>query len=528
MFAPLSGERYSFSRSGSSEAPAGSSARRPRILKLLCIGGTLSRISLAAEALEGAEGLPQRVVSVRLFSGNIHRLALLALAEAGVLVLALLGAIFIRFNGFSSTLSAFESSVGPLWPRALLVVGIFLASLFALGLYQLRHRSSFTGVLVRLLLAILLAEAALALSFYVVPALFVGRGVTVLIGGFAFTGLALTRYLFLRLVDEEIFKRRVLVWGAGQRASYVARRLRRRTDQRGFRIVDYVRAPGDAEDITHAVQAGKPGDLLRLALRRRVEEIVVAMDDRRAGFPTADLMECRLRGIQVSDIVSFLERESGRVSIDLMHPSWLIFSKGFRCDFFRLASKRGFDVAVSLTMLALTLPVSLLTGALIWLEDRGPVFYRQQRMGQNGRPFTILKFRSMRVDAEPDGEARWAAPNDPRVTRVGALIRRLRIDELPQLLNVLVGQMSFVGPRPERPQFVEQLAQAIPFYPERHFVKPGITGWAQVRYNYGASARDAREKLEFDLYYVKHHTLAFDLMVLLRTVEIVLFRIGAR
>ncbi len=488
----------------------------------------MSRTSLGAEALEAGEGLPQRVVSVRLFSGNFHRLGLLALAEAAVVILAVHGAIFFRFSGFSSTFAAFESTVGAIWPRALLVAGVFLASLFAFGLYQLRQRASFTGVLVRLLLAISLAVAALALVFYLLPPIFVGRGVTLLIGGFAFAGLAITRYLFLRLVDEEMFKRRVLVWGGGSRASFIARRLRRRTDQRGFRIVGYVRAPGDAEGVVDAQAAGGAGDLVRLALRRRVEEIVVAMDDRRAGFPTAELLECRLRGIQISDIVSFLERESGRVSIDLMHPSWLIFSHGFRCDFFRLVSKRWFDVAVSLAMLIVTLPISLLTAALVWLEDRGPVFYAQSRTGQNGRRFTILKFRSMRVDAEANGEARWAAANDPRVTRIGALIRRLRIDELPQLINVLMGHMSFVGPRPERPEFVEQLAQAIPFYPERHFVKPGITGWAQVRHSYGASAADARDKLELDLYYVKHHTLAFDLMVLLRTVEIVLFRIGSR
>jgi sugar transferase (PEP-CTERM system associated) len=488
----------------------------------------LSRTSLAAEARDIAEGLPQRVVSRRVFSRNVHRLGLLALVETAIVVLAMHAAIFFRFDGFSSTLRAFESTVGPIWPRALLVAVVFLASLFALGLYQLRHRSNFTGVVVRLALAILLAEAALALVFYVAPSMYVGRGVTVLIGGFAFIGLAITRYVFLRLVDEEIFKRRVLVWGAGKRAAYIARRLRRRTDQRGFRIVSYVRAPGDGEQVAHARSVEKPGDLVRLALRQRVEEIVVAMDDRRAGFPTAELLECRLRGIQVSDIVTFLERESGRVSVDLMHPSWLIFSNGFRSDFLRLASKRIFDIVASLGMLALTLPISLLTAVLIWLEDRGPVFYRQSRMGQNGRPFRIVKFRSMRVNAEPDGEARWAAPDDPRITRVGALIRRLRIDEIPQLYNVLVGHMSFVGPRPERPQFVEQLASAIPFYPERHFVKPGITGWAQVRYSYGSSAKDAREKLEYDLYYVKHHSLAFDLMVLLQTVEIVLFRIGAR
>jgi sugar transferase (PEP-CTERM system associated) len=330
------------------------------------------------------------------------------------------------------------------------------------------------------------------------------------------------------VVDEEIFKRRVLVWGAGNRAASILKRLRRRTDRRGFRIVGHVRAPGDGNAIGAAQALGHLEELVQLALQQRVEEIVVAMDDRRAGFPTAQLLECRLRGIQVTDILTFLERESGRVSIDLLHPSWLIFADGFRCNVARLASKRVFDVVVSLGILVVTLPVSLLAAAAIWIEDRGPIFYRQVRTGQNGRLFEMLKFRRMRVDAEGDGRAVWAMRNDPRVTWVGAVIRRLRIDELPQVINVLLGHMSFVGPRPERPAFVGQLAQAIPYYHERHFVKPGITGWAQVRYSYGASRRDAEEKLEYDLYYVKHHTLVFDLMVLLLTVEIVLFRIGSR
>jgi sugar transferase (PEP-CTERM system associated) len=252
------------------------------------------------------------------------------------------------------------------------------------------------------------------------------------------------------------------------------------------------------------------------------------MDDRRGGFPTEELLECRLRGIRVTDLLTFLERESGRVSVELMHPSWLIFSSGFRSDFVRLFSKRAFDVGVSLAILVASAPIALLAAAVIWLEDRGPIFYRQLRTGQNGRLFQIVKFRSMRVDAEGDGRAVWARQNDARVTRVGAWIRRLRIDELPQVLNVLLGHMSFVGPRPERPEFVGALAQKVPFYEERHFVKPGITGWAQVRYSYGASEKDAQEKLEYDLYYVKHHSLALDLLVLLQTVEIVLFRIGAR
>jgi sugar transferase (PEP-CTERM system associated) len=269
-------------------------------------------------------------------------------------------------------------------------------------------------------------------------------------------------------------------------------------------------------------------DLLRFVARHRVEEIIVAMDDRRQGFPEAFLRECRLRGIAVRDIVSFLERESGRMCIELAQPSWLIYSEGFRCSLLRLAVKRVFDVFVAAVLLLVTAPVMLIAAIAIFLEDRGPILYSQVRAGKNGKPFRMLKFRSMSVNAEPGAKAIWAQRNDPRVTKVGAFIRRYRIDELPQALNVLLGHMSVVGPRPERPTFVASLSRSIQYYSERHYVKPGITGWAQVRYPYGASETDAREKLGYDLYYVVNHNLAFDLMVLLQTVEIVLLRIGSR
>jgi sugar transferase (PEP-CTERM system associated) len=469
----------------------------------------------------------QRLVTLRIFNGHIHRLGLLAVCEALVVVLALHAAIVIRFAGFGS-IAAFEAERGALWPRALLIAAVFLMALAALGLYQLRQRARLTGIFVRLLVAMVVAHIALALIFYAAPALDVGRGVMVLTGALALAGLSLTRFLFIRMVDENFFKRRILVWGAGLRARAIGSRLRRRADHRGFRIVGYVRAPGDTGDIPKGPLFSASAGLVRLALRNRIEEIVVAMDDRRQGFPTEALLECRLRGIRVTDLLTFLERESGRVSVELMHPSWLIFSHGFRCDFLRLATKRAFDVAVSLAILVLSAPLALLAAAAIYLEDRGPVLYRQVRAGQNGRRFRMIKFRSMRVDAESDGRPVWARQNDSRVTRVGVWIRRLRIDELPQVLNVLLGHMSFVGPRPERPEFVAELAGKVPFYEERHFVKPGITGWAQVRCGYGASKEDAQAKLEFDLYYVKHHSLMLDLVVLLQTVEIVLFRIGAR
>jgi len=488
----------------------------------------VERSSFALTAHRSIDARPQRVTPVRFFSGHVHRLALLALAEMGMVILSVYGAIWVRFFDFPEALSVLAATLGPIWPRALLIAAAILVSLASMGLYQLRQRARFTGILARLLIAVTTAEAVLGLIFYLVPSVFVGRGVLALAGIFSFFGLALTRYVFLQLVDEEIFKRRVLVWGAGSHAATIETGLRRRSDQRGFTIVGYVRAPGDGSEFPRGQVLQPDGDLVRLAMRHKVEEIVVATDDRRRGFPTAELLECRCRGIAVCDILAFLERESGRISIELMKPSWLIFSNGFRCDVLRLASKRVFDVVVSIGVLLAASPIALLTAIAIFIEDRGPIFYRQFRTGQNGRVFTILKFRSMKIGAEPNGEAIWATRNDPRLTRVGAWIRRFRIDELPQVINVLVGQMSFVGPRPERPAFVEELTKAIPCYPQRHFVKPGITGWAQVRFSYGSSDKDAQEKLGYDLYYVKNHSLVFDLMVLMQTVEIVLFRIGSR
>lgn len=484
--------------------------------------------SFVAARLEQIDADLGQVVPVRFFEGHVHRLLLLAAVETAVIVLCVYCAALIRFPDAAEALSALDMGVGWSWIRPLLIAAVVLLSLASMGLYQLRQRIRFTGVLARLCIAGLMAGGVLGFIFYFWPPVWIGRGVLALAGVFSLAGLALTRFVFLRVVDEDLFKRRVLVWGAGERAATIAARLRRRCDQRGFKIVGYIRAPGDTVRVPENHIMHADGELFRLGVRHRVEEIVVAMDDRRCGFPAADLLECRRRGIAACDVVTFLERESGRISVDLLTPSWLIFSSGFHCDLVRVAGKRAFDVALGLAALVIASPFALLTAIAIFLEDRGPVLYRQQRVGQNGRVFPMLKFRSMKVNAEVDGQAVWAMKNDPRVTRVGAFIRRSRIDELPQILNVLAGHMSFVGPRPERPAFVEALARTIPYYPERHLVKPGITGWAQVRHGYGASERDARDKLEYDLYYVKNHSLALDLMVLLQTVEIVLLRIGSR
>jgi sugar transferase (PEP-CTERM system associated) len=291
--------------------------------------------------------------------------------------------------------------------------------------------------------------------------------------------------------------------------------------------------PAPGEDVL--VDAGrvlseKVDRLRQLAHDLSVDEIVVAMDDRRREFPVRQLLDCRLNGIEVIDLVNFLERETGRVHLDVLNPSWIIFSEGFRRDALRQTTKRAFDLVASVALVLVTWPLMLVTVLTIVLEDglRAPIFYRQRRVGLDGHVIDVLKFRSMRVDAEGDGKARWATGADDRVTRVGRIIRKVRIDELPQIFNVLRGDMSFVGPRPERPPFVAQLAESIPYYDERHCAKPGITGWAQVCYPYGSSEKDALEKLQYDLYYVKNHSLLFDLMILLQTVEVVLMGKGGR
>ena len=265
-------------------------------------------------------------------------------------------------------------------------------------------------------------------------------------------------------------------------------------------------------------------------MRKNVDEIVVAMDDRRGNLPVRDLLDARLRGIDIIDLLEFLERETGKIRVDLVQPGWLIFSPGFRTSWLRRSVKRAMDLFVGAIGVTLGAPVMLLTALAIKLEDgaSAPVFYRQTRVGQGGKPFEILKFRSMYMNAEAEGEAVWAEESDMRVTRVGRVLRKFRADEVPQVLNVLRGQMSIVGPRPERPEFVADLQKSIPYYSERHIVKPGITGWAQLRYTYGATEEDAMEKLQHELYYIKNHSLMLDVMIILQTVEVVLWSKGAR
>jgi sugar transferase (PEP-CTERM system associated) len=450
---------------------------------------------------------------------------LLGFAEAAVLVASVYFAAVIAFGG----IGFFEESLGPIAPRAAVLAGVILLSLIAMGLYRFHRRAYFHEIFVRLVVGVGLGSAVLAAAYYVFPSLNLQprvAAVAVLTAVFALLGV---RYLFVQSVDESVFRRRTLIYGAGERARAITD-LRRRADRRGFQIVGTICAPGDSNCNLSEAERNEEYLISRLVRETRADEVVIAMDDRRGNLPIRELLDLKLGGTEVIDLLEFLERETGKIRVDLVKPSWFVFSSGFRISKLRKVEQRALDLLVATALLLLAWPVMLIVAACIKLEDGldAPILYRQRRVGLGGSVFDVLKFRSMTPDAEADGKAVWAQANDKRVTRVGAVIRKYRLDELPQVFNVLAGQMSIVGPRPERPEFVEGLTEKIAFYKERHAVKPGVTGWAQLRYAYGASESDAVEKLQYDLYYIKNQNLLLDLMIILQTVEVVLWGKGAR
>lgn len=453
-------------------------------------------------------------------------LLLLGLGEALLLAASLNVATYLRYFRYPDQLEEFSRHMPE---RSLVFAVMLLLGLAALGQYQTHMRATWFGLLARQGVGFVLGGLGLVVAYYVVPQAYVGRGVlgiALVIGFIAVTAL---RALFLRLVEVESFKRRVLILGAGVRASQIHSRMRRRSDRRGFTVVGFV--PRAGEQLVVPVEQVLTADtLFELVEREQVDEVVVGVDDRRGGLPMEELLECRQHGVAVTDLTTFFERESGRVQLSLTDPSWLVFSGGFNVTPLRQLSKRCFDLGIAALVLLLTWPFMLLVALAIRIESGAgqPIFYLQERVGVRGKSFRLAKFRSMRTDAEIDGVARWASKNDDRVTRVGRFIRKVRLDELPQLWNVLKGEMSFIGPRPERPQFVADLATKIRYYNLRHCLKPGLAGWAQLRYPYGASDEDAAEKLKYDLYYVKNHNLLFDLLILIQTIEVVLFSRGAR
>jgi sugar transferase (PEP-CTERM system associated) len=392
-------------------------------------------------------------------------------------------------------------------------------------LYDLTLVDSPGELLIRVLQAAGAGAIVLSLLSLVVPSLMIGRGIFL-------TSLALTliavptwRWMFNGVTRDAHLEERVVILGTGPTARTLAQLISTRREY-AYRLVGFIDDGSPLSVRRHDVLGGF--EMLGTLLDdRRVDRIIVGLSDRRGRLPIKDLLAAKMSGVRVEDATTTYERLTGKILIDDLKPSWLVFSDGFRVGRTTRLLKRTFDLALAIIGLILAAPLVLLTAVAIRLDSRGPILYWQERVGQHGRIFTLCKFRSMRIDAER-GTPVWATARDNRITRVGRVIRLTRLDELPQLWSVLRGDMSFVGPRPERPYFVEQLAAAIPFYLERHVVKPGLTGWAQVKYQYGSSVEDAMEKLRYDLYYIKHMSVIFDLTIAIDTVKVIVSGKGAK
>ena len=450
-----------------------------------------------------------------------------------VLLLGVLDIILLVAAGeIGWTIRAHQLGMTPLpmssrWPQ-LVSYAVFLEiAMMAIGVYGTEALQSLRYATARLIVAISLGVIGLSVLYFLIPEIGFWRSNLLYAMGASIVMLVFLRMLLGKALGSQAFKRRIVVLGAGARAQ----RLKElsKTPGAGFAVVGYISMSEANRVIPEAIARDAIYNLADHVVLLNASEVVLALEERRNALPLKDLLRIKTTGVHVNEISTFLERETGRVDLDSVNPSWLIFSDGFSSGrMISSAFKRLFDIAASLILLALMLPVILLTAVAIKLESKGPAFYRQRRVGLFGQGFDVVKLRSMRQDAEVAGQAVWAEKNDPRITRVGNIIRKTRIDELPQCWSVLKGEMSFVGPRPERPQFVEDLEAKLPYYAERHMVKPGITGWAQINYPYGASLDDARHKLEYDLYYTKNYSPFLDLLIILQTMRVLLWAEGAR
>jgi sugar transferase (PEP-CTERM system associated) len=467
---------------------------------------------------------------LRIYNHYISRFTILLVSIEILLIFAtfFLGANvrFMNFMGLSET--TFVSYIS-LLPEAAIFVLVLMLSMSVMGMYQLHDLPDFKATFVRLMPSMALCFGLMTLVFYLIPEIYLGRGVLVIIMLLSFFSILLLRAILFRWFSKGILQTRALVLGVGDSANELINQAEDDSDYRKPKFIGFVPFQGENRVVPDTVILPDEGSLAALVKKYNVEEIIIATQERRGGsFPIQELLECKMHGIEVTDIATYFERELKHIRMDSLYPSWLVFGGGFDQSFLRSAVKRIFDVIASVILLIVTLPIMLITIVLILIEDGFPIFYRQERVGKGGDAFMVLKFRSMRKNAEQGQQPQWAATDDPRVTFVGRMMRKLRIDELPQIVNVLKNEMSFVGPRPERPYFVDMLSAQVPYYNIRHSVKPGITGWAQVRYPYGSSVEDAIEKLQYDLYYVKNHSLFFDVVILIHTVEVVLFGKGGR
>ncbi|MBA4343442.1 MAG: sugar transferase [Methylibium sp.] len=460
---------------------------------------------------------------IRVFNHYLHRRTLLQVFfDLGLIIFALLAV----------TLSQGEQ-VGHVIPFAashgLSLAGCVFVINSATGFYQHVHNRSVTESCARALLALLLALPVAYGIFSLLPAdVSESRELMTMAAMAAVAAVLVHRVYAAHSIAQSRNRTKILIFGSGEVARAVGNTLKSADPH--AQIVGYFPGPNETEPQVARAEIIEPqGSLTETALKLGIDEIVVALSERRGGsMPLRQLLDCKLYGVRVVDIATHFEKTLAQIKISHVNAGWLIFGDGFNQGVLRTSVKRVFDILFSSLILLLALPIMAITALVIKFESRGPVFYRQERVGLNGKGFEVIKFRSMRTDAEKDGKPRWATVNDDRVTKVGRFIRRVRIDELPQLLNVLRGEMSLVGPRPERQYFVDELVAKIPYYAVRHSVKPGVTGWAQVRYEYGSTVEDSVEKLQYDLYYVKNHTLFLDLLILLETVAVVLTGKGAR
>ncbi|TYC62737.1 TIGR03013 family PEP-CTERM/XrtA system glycosyltransferase [Marinobacter sp. BW6] len=467
---------------------------------------------------------------VRLFKHYIHLpYVILGLIDFLLLVFAFALTVFFRYFG---DLPFFLENLTFVLPSAVVFAGSNLLMMVALGVHQSRLEEGMSGMMLRTIMALIVSIPLCGFAYLLASdwLWYLGTSAVLTTGSvFGFFLMGIFRSIFINTVGKDAFKRKVLVLGAGYRARQIHEDLKTPLNRKGFILVGFIPLPDEPVEINERDLLNIPTTIQQYIIRHPVSEIVVAVDDRRKGLPMEDLLECKMEGVKIVDGASFYERESRKVALEMVTRGWLVFSDGFSVSSVFGFGKRSLDILAASTLLLAGLPLMILTAIAIKIEDgfKAPVFYSQERVGLNGAVFNVHKFRSMITDAEKHG-AVWATQNDARVTRVGEFIRKVRIDELPQIFNVLNGTMAFVGPRPERPVFVEQLSAKIPFYTERHRVKPGLTGWAQLCFAYADNEEDTREKLRYDLYYIKNQSLLLDLLIIIQTVEVVLFKKGSR
>ncbi len=451
----------------------------------------------------------------------------LIFADSAIIYGGIILALYLRLSVVGAEYQLNERNG---WFKVALATVVCLLTLYFYDLYDFTVMGNRRELMLRLVQALGISWALLALLFYFVPPLLIGRGVSVISVPTVLILLLTWRIFIHLLTGHPEIGERILIVGTGRAAQETADAVWKRRDA-GYRISGFVTENGTDPNakVAETEVLGTTVNLESIVKAEKIDRIVIAVRERRGAFPTETLLKMSLAGnVNIEECTSFFERVTGQVNIDMLRPSWLIFAGRKRDTRLSIFFREVIHRSLALTGLVASLPIALLTAVLIKLDSKGAVFYRQERVGKNGRIFKVIKFRSMKIDAEADGKPIWAIADDDRTTRVGRVIRKIRVDEIPQFWNIIKGEMSFVGPRPERPHFVTQLANEIPFYEHRHLTAPGLTGWAQIKYPYGASVEDARHKLQYDLYYIKNQSLALDLVIVFETIKTVLFSRGGR